>query len=76
MPRPRTYDEARHATAVRLPEALHRRLRTEAAARQVSANLLVERAIAEYLDHLPPLDAVLATSADGVIAGGPETSRG
>ncbi len=55
MTRPRIYGEERRTTAVRLPPRLHERLRGEAAARQVSANLLVERAIAEYLDRLPPL---------------------
>jgi predicted HicB family RNase H-like nuclease len=55
MARPRLYDEPRIATAVRLPSDLHERLRLEAMRRQVSANLLVERAIAIYLDRLPPL---------------------
>lgn len=56
MTRPKLYDEKRRATAVRLPPGLHDRLRAEAAARQVSANLLVEHAIAEYLDRLPSVD--------------------
>ena len=55
MARPRLYDEPRIATAIRLPSDLHERLRLEALRRQVSANLLVERAIAGYLDRLPPL---------------------
>jgi predicted DNA-binding protein len=55
MGRPKVYGE-RRATAVRLPPALHQRLREAAAERQVSANLLVEQAIAEYLDHLVPVD--------------------
>ena len=55
MARPRLYDEPRIATAVRLPTDLHERLRLEALRRQVSANLLVERAIAVYLERLPPL---------------------
>jgi predicted HicB family RNase H-like nuclease len=55
MARPRQYDEKRRATAVRLPPSLHDRLRAEAAARQVSANLLVELAIAAYLDQLSPV---------------------
>jgi predicted HicB family RNase H-like nuclease len=58
MTRPRTYEE-RRTTAVRLPSLLHKRLRDEAAARMVSANLLVERAIAEYLDRLPPVEILL-----------------
>jgi predicted HicB family RNase H-like nuclease len=51
--------EERRTTAVRLPPRLHERLRDEAASRQVSANLLVERAIAEYLDRLPPVEIPL-----------------
>lgn len=61
MSRPRLYDEERRSTAVRLPPALHNRLRSEAAARQVSANLLVERAISEYLDRLLPVDHLVST---------------
>ena len=59
MARPRTYQEPRLATAVRLPESIHLRLRTEAASRQVSANLLVERAIVAYLNRLPSLEAAI-----------------
>ncbi|HWD52305.1 MAG TPA: toxin-antitoxin system HicB family antitoxin [Acidimicrobiales bacterium] len=55
MGRPKVYGE-RRATAVRLPPALHQRLREAAAERQVSANLLVEQAIAEYLDRLAPVE--------------------
>jgi hypothetical protein len=58
MPRPRTYDEPRVATAVRLPESIHRRLHDAASHRDVSANLLVIRAVSELLDRLPvaPID--------------------
>jgi len=59
MTRPRLYEEKRRSTAVRLPPGLHERLREEAAARQVSANLLVEHAIAEYLDRLPPIEQLV-----------------
>jgi len=59
MGRPRSYLEPRRATALRLPVALHARLRAEADARLVSANLLVERAITELLDRLPPADTGL-----------------
>lgn len=52
MPRPRTYLEPRRATAVRLPVSLHERLRGEADVRSVSVNLLIERAISEFLDRL------------------------
>ncbi|MHB8247065.1 MAG: hypothetical protein ACYDGN_17315 [Acidimicrobiales bacterium] len=56
MGRPRTYLEPRRATAVRLPVSLHERLRSEADVRLVSANLLIERAISEFLDRLPPAE--------------------
>lgn len=62
MARPRTYEQPRRATAVRLPVALHDRLRAEATARQVSANLLIERAIAQYLDRLPSLPDLVGTA--------------
>jgi predicted HicB family RNase H-like nuclease len=52
MGRPRVYEEQRRTTAVRLPPALHDRLRAEATARNMSANLLVEHAIGAYLDRL------------------------
>lgn len=58
MARPKLYEEPRVATAVRLPLDLHERLRAEAMKRQVSANLLVERAISVYLDRLPPFEEV------------------
>ena len=57
MARPRTYEEERIATAVRLPESVHRRLHQAAADRDVSANLLVTRAICDYLDRLPSAGA-------------------
>ncbi len=60
MARPRTHIEDRIATAVRLPESVHRRLHEAARARQVSANLLVTSAISEYLDRLTPLEDLFA----------------
>lgn len=56
MGRPRTYLEPRRTTAVRLPVSLHERLRVEADLRLVSANLLIERAISEFLERLPPAE--------------------
>jgi hypothetical protein len=53
MPRPRTYEEPRVATAVRLPVSIYRRLHDAASDRDVSANLLVIRAVSELLDRLP-----------------------
>ncbi|MDQ6839010.1 MAG: type II toxin-antitoxin system HicB family antitoxin [Actinomycetota bacterium] len=58
MARPRMYEEGRRTTAVRLPPALHDRLREEAMVHHVSANLLVERAIAEFLDRQDPGEPV------------------
>jgi predicted transcriptional regulator len=63
MARPRTYDEKRVATAVRLPESIYLRLHDAASERDVSANLLVTRAVAEFLDRLPTAEAAL--SSDG-----------
>lgn len=61
MARPRTCEENRIATAVRLPESVHRRLHEAAADRDVSVNLLVTRAVGEYLDRLAPVDELLTT---------------
>jgi hypothetical protein len=59
MARPRTYTEDRVATAVRLPVSVYRRLHQAAADRDVSANLLVTRAVTEFLNRLAPAEAVL-----------------
>lgn len=61
MARPKTTEAKRVTTAIRLPEPLHERLTTEAERREVSANLLVTRAVENYLNHLVPIDEVLAT---------------
>ena len=60
MGRPRVSDEKRIATAVRLPESLHRRLQLAASDRDVSANLLITKAVDEYLERLPSADQLLA----------------
>ena len=65
MARPRVYLEPRVPTAVRLPESVHHRLRAVAEERDVSANLLVTRAVEEYLDRLPALEDTLDTAANG-----------
>ena len=59
MSRPRTFEEKRIATAVRLPESVHRRLHQAATDRDVSANLLVTRAVCAYLDRLPSANDIL-----------------
>jgi hypothetical protein len=50
--RPRIYDEARVATAIRLPVALREELRVTATAQEVSVNVLVTRAVSDYLARL------------------------
>lgn len=62
MARPKTYEERRVATAVRLPESIHRRLHDAATDREISANLLVTRAVVDLLDRLPPVDATVNQS--------------
>lgn len=54
MSRPRTYDEKRVGYAVRLPPELHARLKAASEERDLSMNLLIEKAIKRYLDSLPP----------------------
>ena len=52
MSRPKLYTESRVTTAVRLPASLRRQLDDEAAARDVSRNYLVVRALSDYLARL------------------------
>jgi predicted transcriptional regulator len=59
--RPRVHHENRVTTAVRLPESLHLRLKAAADDRDVSVNLLVTKALEDYLDRLVPADEILAT---------------
>lgn len=70
MGRPRVSDERRIATAVRLPESIHRRLQVAASDRDVSANLLITKAVDEYLRRLPSADEALTTSRPRVKRGG------
>jgi len=51
--RPRVYDEARVATAVRFPVSLRDELQTVANKRDVSVNFLVVKAVTDYLSRLP-----------------------
>jgi hypothetical protein len=62
MARPRLVDELRVSTQVRLPESLYERLKSAAQDRDVSANLIVTRALTEFLDHLAPSDVVLSST--------------
>jgi predicted transcriptional regulator len=75
MARPRRYEERRVATAVRLPESVHRRLREAAAERDVSANLIVTRAVTDFLDRLPTADVARGEPGRSVDAGASEGSH-
>ena len=59
MGRPPVSNERRIATAVRLPESVHRKLHLVASDRDVSANLIITRAVTEYLERLPSVEQVL-----------------
>jgi hypothetical protein len=65
MARPRIYDERRITTAVRIPERIHGRLREAAEERDVSVNLLVTRALDEYLERLRPVEEDISSRAIG-----------
>lgn len=69
MGRPRIYEEPRVATAIRLPTSLRNKLRATAAERDVSVNLLVTRAVLDYLERLPSLSD--APSGPRRVARGP-----
>jgi predicted HicB family RNase H-like nuclease len=59
--RPRVHQEERVTTAVRVPKTLHDRVRAAADERHVGVNLLVVRALEEYLDRLVPVDELIRT---------------
>lgn len=59
MARPKKFHDKRVTTAVRLPEDLRDRLHTAADERDVSVNLLVTRAVTDYLERLRPVDELL-----------------
>lgn len=61
MSRPRTYDDDRINTAVRIPRDLHEQLHTAAAERGVSANWLILRAIEDFIPRLIPVDELRLT---------------
>lgn len=52
-------------TAIRVPESMHIRLASEADERELSINVMVVRAIDEYLNRLVPFDQVTATRNRG-----------
>lgn len=57
MGRPRAHDD-RRATAIRFDPDVHARLVVAAKERQVSANLLVNRAVDEFLNALLPVEEI------------------
>jgi len=58
--RPQEFTD-RITKAVRLDPELNQRLKEEARRRNVSANLLINAAVEDYLNRLIPLDEVLRT---------------
>lgn len=60
--RPSEFGE-RITKAVRLEPQLNRRLKEEARARGVSANLLINAALEDYLNRLVPIEDVLRTAS-------------
>lgn len=62
--RPATYEDDRVTTAVRLPRALHDRLRATAEERDLSVNWIVNRAIERFLDDLLPVEEMVLTRRD------------
>jgi predicted HicB family RNase H-like nuclease len=63
MARPKLYEENRVPTAVRIPASLHQQLHDVATERDVSVNLLIVKAIGQYLEHLTPLEESVGRSA-------------
>ena len=61
MGRGHTEQEPRVTTAVRFNESLHARLLEAAAERDVSMNLLVSRAVEDFLGRLVPVDDLVMT---------------
>lgn len=59
--RPRTEPKDRIATAIRFAPDLHERLLLAADERDLSVNWLVNRAVADFLDRLLPLDQIVLT---------------
>lgn len=61
MPRPKIHHEERVTTALRVPKALHERLKHAAEERQVALNLLAVKALEDYLDRLIPVEDLQLT---------------
>jgi predicted HicB family RNase H-like nuclease len=60
MGRPTEYSN-RIGTSLRLERDLHNRAKAVAAERGIAVNLLIETAVAQYLDRLPPMEELLRT---------------
>lgn len=63
MGRPRVHGD-RVTTQIRFPVELHERLTAAATEREVSVNLLVNRAVDEFLERLIPVDEIQWTRED------------
>lgn len=63
MARGSSNQEPRVTTAVRLSESLHARLLEAATERDVSVNLLVSKAVDDFLGRLVPVDELVRTRA-------------
>ncbi len=61
--RPREYDDERVTKAVRISPELDLRLKAAARERGVSANLLMNAALDDYLGRLVPVEQLLQTSS-------------
>lgn len=61
--RPREYDDDRVTKAVRISPELDMRLKATARERGVSANLLINAALEDYLDRLLPVEQLLKTAS-------------
>jgi predicted transcriptional regulator len=61
--RPREYDDDRVTKAVRISADLDHRLKEAARQRGVSANLLMNAALEDYLGRLLPVEQVLRTAS-------------
>ena len=57
--RPKTYNYERQVKGVRISKELNDRLVSVAADYGVSSNVVINRAIEDYLNRLPPIDEVL-----------------
>ena len=61
--RPKQFEEDRVTKAVRISHDLDARLKEVAVSRDTSVNMLINRAIENYLDALKPIDEVLAVKS-------------